>query len=282
MPQAAAPSFDAFLSYHSGDSEWVARLKSALDARGLRIWVDTEQLRPGDVFPKTLARAIHSVRCVVIVISPGSVASAWVEEEYNLALAHRRHIVPVLIADAEPPGFLAGRSWVDFREDERFAASVDHLVFGITGARDGSTAPVEPPPYRDTAPDARTDEAAVLARLIRRRRDDARRLWLARALSVAAGLTIGLAFLVVGSAASLELRLGVCVLATTIVALAGWGATATGLARLSRKVEQFEVLHDGLEACRARSHPGCTRLRQHFWDMMLRNAADAGMDVGGV
>jgi hypothetical protein len=107
-------------------------------------------------------------------------------------------------------------------------------------------------------------------------------LWRARALSVAAGLTIGLAFLAIASAVSVQMRLGVCVLAPTIVALAGWGATATGLARLSRKVEQFEVLRDGLEACRSRSHPGCTKLRQHFWDMMLRNAADAGMDVGRI
>jgi hypothetical protein len=50
--------------------------------------------------------------------------------------------------------------------------------------------------------------------------------------------------------------------------------TATGLTRIDSRVEQFEVLRDGLEACRSRSHPGCRRLRQHFWDMMTRTAAD--------
>jgi len=36
--------------------------------------------------------------------------------------------------------------------------------------------------------------------------------------------------------------------------LAAWGLTATGLTRLGSKVEQFELLRDGLEACRSRSH----------------------------
>jgi hypothetical protein len=275
----AGPSFDAFLSYHSGDSAWVARLKSALEQKGVRVWLDTEQLRPGDVFPRTLARAIGSVRCVVVVLSPGSLASAWVEEEYNLALAHRCHVVPILIAHAEPPGFLAGRSWVDFREESRFTAALEHLVFGITGMAGPAASDGDAPVYRDAAPDPAADEAAVLERLIARRRLDARRLWTARLISVTAGMAVGLAFLWIASALSVEIRLGVCVMAVIIVSLAGWAATATGLARLTRKVEQFEILRDGLEACRKRTHPGCTRLRQHFWDMMVRNAASAGLDV---
>ena len=93
-----SPAFDLFLSYHSGDGEWVAALKSRLESNGIRVWLDTGQIRPGDLFPGPLPRAIGAVRCVVIVLSPGSVASAWVEEEYNLALAHRRHASAALIA----------------------------------------------------------------------------------------------------------------------------------------------------------------------------------------
>jgi hypothetical protein len=123
-------AFDVFLSYHSGDGEWVAALKSKLESSGIRVWLDTEQIRPGDLFPGALARAIGAVRCVVIVLSPGSVASAWVEEEYNLALAHRRHVIAALIEDVEPPGFLAGRTWVDFRDEGEFQAGLDQLIFG--------------------------------------------------------------------------------------------------------------------------------------------------------
>ena len=274
LPGDTHPPFDVFLSYHSGDADWVATLKTRLEAKDLRVWLDTEQIRPGNLFPGTLARAIGAVRCVVIVLSPGSVASAWVEEEYNLALAHRCRVIAALVDDVEPPGFLAGRTWVDFRDEQAFDASLDQLVYGITGARALQAAAAPVPSYRDSVDGSAADETEVLKRLIQRRRQDARRLWQARLASTAIGLAIGVGFLVVGTEASVTARFAVSVLAPSILSLAVWGLTATGLTRIDSKVEQFEVLRDGLEACRSRSHPGCRRLRQHFWDMMTRTAAD--------
>jgi hypothetical protein len=181
-------SFDVFLSYHSGDADWVAALKAGLEAKGLRVWIDSEQIRPGDLFPGTLAGAIGAVSCVVLVLSPGAVASAWVEEEFNLALARRCRVIAALIDEAEPPGFLAGRTWVDFRDDEQFDASIEQLVFGISGRREAGAAAVAVPLYRDTPDAAATaDETRVLQRLIDRRRHDARRLWQARIASGIAG-----------------------------------------------------------------------------------------------
>jgi hypothetical protein len=271
------PSFDAFLSYHSGDADWVETLKTALESKGIRVWIDSEQIRPGDLFPGALARAIGSVRCVVLVLSPGSVASAWVEEEFNLALARRCRVIPTLIDDVEPPGFIQGRSWVDFRDSEQFAAGLDQVVFGIRGDRPPDAAHAAAPAYRDAPPSATSaDESYVLQRLIERRRQDVRRLWRARVASTLAGLGIGGAFAIVGSDASVWTRLAVAILAPSILGLAAWGLTTTGLTRLDSKVEQFELLRDGLEACRSRSHPGCRKLRQRFWDMMTDVAGDVG------
>jgi hypothetical protein len=269
----AALPFDAFLSYHSGDAEWVALLKGRLEAKGIRIWIDSEQIRPGDLFPGTLARAIGAVRCVVIVLSPGALASHWVEEEFNLALAHQCRVIAAIVDDVEPPGFLAGRTWVDFRDETAFVASVDQLVFGITGQRPPDAAP--PPEYRNAVDaNAAADEAEVLKRLIARSRQNAKPLWRARVASGVAGIAIGGTFLLVGAEASITTRMAVCILAPLILTSAAWGVTATGLTRIDSKVEQFELLRDGLEACRSRSHPQCKRLRQHFWDMMARAAAD--------
>jgi hypothetical protein len=213
---------------------------------------------------------------VVLVLSPGSVASAWVEEEFTLALAQRRHVIGALIDDVEPPGFLAGRTWVDFRDETQFDAALGQLVFGITGQQQPGASPVSIPEYRDE-PSARpgTDEAEVLKRLIDRRRDDARRLWRARTASGVVGAVIGGGFLAAASDTAFLVRAAVGGCAPLILALAAWGVTAPSLTRLDHKVEQFEVLRDGLEACRSRSHPGCKRLRQRFWDMIANVAADA-------
>lgn len=275
MQVLSAPAFDAFLSYHSGDADWVESLKIALEAKGVRVWLDREQIRPGDRFPGALARAIGGVQCVILVLSPGSVASAWVEEEFNLALARRCRVIGALIDDVEPPGFLEGRTWVDFRDQAQFAASLDQLVFGIRGERASDAAPAMTPLYRDTSPaSAAADETYVLQRLIVRRRQDVRRLWQARIASSVVGLGIGSVFTVVAIDAALWARIAVATLAPTITTLAVWGLTATGLTRLDSKVEQFELLRDGLEACRSKSHPGCRKLRQRFWDMMQDVAAD--------
>ena len=275
-PTASEKPFDVFLSYHSGDAEWVATLRSTLAARGIRVWLDSEQIRPGDQFPGVLARAINSVRVVVIVLSPGSLASAWVEEEYNLALARRCHVVAVLIDEVEPPGFLAGRTWVDFRDPAEFSSSLDQLMFGITGEQSPRLA-ASAPAFREAGAPSSTDEAEVLKRLIDRRRRDVKRLWYARVASGLIGLLIGAAFLIVAAEAPWPARLAVGASTPLILLLASWGLTTTSLTRLDAKVEQFEVLHDGLEACRARSHPGCKKLRQHFWNMMTSIAADAGV-----
>lgn len=272
----AGPSFDAFLSYHSGDSDWVARLRKGLESKGVRVWLDSEQIRPGDRFPGALARAIGDVRSVIVILSRGSLQSPWVEEEYSLALARRCHVIAALIDDVEAPGFVEGRTWVDFRDEAEFEASLDHLVFGITGQRAGPPGEAPSPVYRDPEPlPSGTDEAAVLERLIARRRQERRRLWRARSLSAVVGVGLGAAFFLVAADAALEVRMGVGLVAPLILVLSAWGVTATGLTRLESKVEQFETLRDGLEACRSRSHPGCRKIRQHFWNLMEHIAAEA-------
>jgi hypothetical protein len=274
-PSPGQTAFDVFLSYHSGDAAWVAALKDALVSKGLRVWLDSEQIRPGDQYPGALARAIDSVRSVVVVLSPGSVASTWVEEEYNLALAKRAHVIAALIDDAEPPGFLGGRTWVDFRDEANFDASLDQLVFGITGTPVAGAHAIGAADYRDTDPPVGTDEAAVLERLIARRRQDRKRLWRTRVFSAVIGVALGGLFFFVATGTTLAIRTGVAVVVPLILGLAAWGVTATGLTKLDSKVEQFETLRDGLEACRSRSHPGCRKIRQHFWNLMEHIAADA-------
>ncbi|MEZ5290029.1 MAG: toll/interleukin-1 receptor domain-containing protein [Vicinamibacterales bacterium] len=282
----AADVFDAFLSYHSGDADWVVRLQRALEARGVTVWLDRDQIRPGDRFVTVLEEALTRVRCVVVVLSPGSLRSNWVRDEYHRALALSNanpaalRLIAVLIGDVEPPGFLANRDWVDFRDPGRFAERLDELVFGITGRREGAAgggaaadsyrSDPEPP-----AGDARVDEVVCLVRAIERTRGESQALrWYLR-LAPLPGL--GIAGIYVAMApVSGPFTAGVLVAAPLVTGLVGWSATATGIARCRRKLEQYELLHDGLEACRARTIPGCSRLRENFWDMMQRQTRDAG------
>jgi TIR domain len=137
MPSEAR--FDVFLSYNSVDRPWVTQLKAALQAKGLGVWLDDDQIRPGDIFGKALEEGIRSSNTVALIVSPEALASAWVEEEYYRALSlansqgRRLRMIPVLLRTAALPGFLSSRTWVDFRDPSAFETSLEKLCWGITG-----------------------------------------------------------------------------------------------------------------------------------------------------
>ena len=79
------PEFDIFLSYKSEDAEWVERLWRALDKRGRRVWVDRNEIRPGDFFAEALERGLESSRSIGLVVTANSFESGWVREEYYRA-----------------------------------------------------------------------------------------------------------------------------------------------------------------------------------------------------
>ena len=152
--------FDIFLSHHSSDKPWVIALKAALTARGVKVWLDQDEIRPGDLYIDALERGVELSRCVAVVISPRSLKSRWVKEEYSRALqmfnSRERdvRIIPCLIQDAALPGFLSIRHYVDFRDAARFEEGVDRLRGAIQP--DDETEQPEHQPAKPAAPPIHT------------------------------------------------------------------------------------------------------------------------------
>src|SRR5678815_2948406 len=89
---------------------------------------------------RALEDGLATSRAVGLVVTPKSVTSGWVREEYYRALSLSQdrglQLIPLLLEDAELPGFLAGRQYIDFRSAGSYALHVDRLVWpGITGKR---------------------------------------------------------------------------------------------------------------------------------------------------
>jgi hypothetical protein len=143
--------FDIFISHNSIDKPWAIKLKGALESQGLRVWLDKDQIRPGDLFVHALEEGIEACKCVAIVVSPESMESGWVYEEYSraLVLANTRkqqvRLIPLILRTAKLPGFLSSRNWVDFRDEVGFAESVKKLAWGITGLKEDPVDVVEIP-----------------------------------------------------------------------------------------------------------------------------------------
>jgi serine/threonine protein kinase len=146
--------FDAFLSYRSTDGDWAIRLKTALQERGLNIWMDREQIRPGNSIIADLEQGLEICKSCVLVVSPDAIRSQWVSEEYHRAVTLAKQkdrplqLIPVILGKAELPGFLSTRNWVEFLDDTTFEANLERLIWGITGTkrqRTVSSISVRPP-----------------------------------------------------------------------------------------------------------------------------------------
>ena len=142
--------FDAFLSHHSADKPLIRELRRRLQAQDLRVWLDEEDLRPGQPWQKGLAAGILASASVLVCIG-GSGVGPWEDEEMQVALdlaAHeQRPVIPVLLPGApERPAislFLKNRTWVDLRAGID-TAGIGRLVWGITGDRPGAAVRAAP------------------------------------------------------------------------------------------------------------------------------------------
>jgi TIR domain/SIR2-like domain len=99
-----------FLSYASGDSEAVEKLKTALEAAGVDVFFDLEQLEPGNDWEAKLRRNIHQCSLFLPVISRQTLTPdrRFFRVEWNLALEEAQKVsfsdeeaflLPVVIDD---------------------------------------------------------------------------------------------------------------------------------------------------------------------------------------
>ncbi len=131
--------FDVFLSHNSKDKPWVVKLKGSLEALGIKVWLDKDEIRPGDLFAEALEKGIEESKAIALIISPEAMSSGWVKAEYyralSLATNKQLQLIPVLYKKAQIPGFLSDRSWVNFSDESECDEQVRTLVWGITGKK---------------------------------------------------------------------------------------------------------------------------------------------------
>ena len=84
-----------FISYSRKDLEFVEELASDLEGAGLDVWYDLSGLEGGSRWSQEIEKAIRACDHVIMVVSPDSIASKWVEEEFLLAGELKKNIIPL-------------------------------------------------------------------------------------------------------------------------------------------------------------------------------------------
>jgi TolB-like protein len=105
-----APTGAVFLSYASQDAEAAFRMRDALRAGGIEVWLDQSELRGGDAWDRQIRERIHDCRLFIALISAHTEArdEGYFRREWKLAvdrthdmLEKKAFLLPVAI-DATP------------------------------------------------------------------------------------------------------------------------------------------------------------------------------------
>jgi len=115
-------SVKAFISYSSRDERFVSRLAGDLRTReGIDVWLDQWEINPGDRIPERIEEGLSEANVFILVLSPESANSQWVEYERQTWLMLQideeerakeesrpstRRLIPVLYRDCQKPPFL--------------------------------------------------------------------------------------------------------------------------------------------------------------------------------
>ena len=135
-----SPMFDVFLAHNSADKPKVKAIAEALKKRGLKPWLDEEQIRPGLSFQQEIQQAIPLVRSAAIFIGSEGLGRWQVMELRTLisqCVSKNIAVIPVLLPNvSEIPDdllFLQEFSMVSFASGTDNLESLGRLVWGITG-----------------------------------------------------------------------------------------------------------------------------------------------------
>ena len=133
--------FDVVLIHNSQDKPTVRMLAQALKARGLRVWLDEEQLVPGRPWRDELESIIQSSNTAAVLIGKSGIGPWKSEEKYALLISfvdRSLPVIPVLLPDAanqpDLPFSLHAVTWVDLRGGLT-EEGLSRLEWGITGRK---------------------------------------------------------------------------------------------------------------------------------------------------
>lgn len=105
-----------FISYSRTDAEPASYIAKKLQERyDVDVFIDYLRLRAGERFSTRLGKEIETRDYFLVLVSPRSMKSKWVDKEIHHADMFNKIIIPVILEPAEPILILQGIEHVDFQ-----------------------------------------------------------------------------------------------------------------------------------------------------------------------
>jgi CheY-like chemotaxis protein len=117
MSQGSSGGVNVFISYSRQDRFIAETLSRRLREIGFETWLDFSSLVGGDEWKQQIDAAIQSSIAALVLLTPESVASPWVQYEYAKAIEHHCPIVPLKFRDCVLPKVIEKYHFLDFQHD---------------------------------------------------------------------------------------------------------------------------------------------------------------------
>jgi len=103
-----------FISYSHRDSDYAHELEDALQQRGFSVWID-ERIDYGTRWPQVIEERLDACAALIVLMTPRSRGSNWVQNELARAQYKGKPIFPLLL-EGEPWLAVQATQYVDVRD----------------------------------------------------------------------------------------------------------------------------------------------------------------------
>jgi hypothetical protein len=116
-----------FISYSRLDRDFARRLAKSLAELGADVWIDYEDIAAGRKWSSAIQEGLDTSDGLLVVISPDSMASSNVEDEWQYFLDSGKPVIPILYKAAKFHFQLHRLQYIDF-SNQRFGDSFGKLL----------------------------------------------------------------------------------------------------------------------------------------------------------
>lgn len=117
-----------FISYSRADLDYAKGMAEELRGCNFDVWIDENKLVAGDDWQETIDADIRAAFALIILVTPNSVASGYVNYEWAFAYGSNVPVIPLLVEDANMHPRLAKIHYLDFRRGKRPIQSLINIL----------------------------------------------------------------------------------------------------------------------------------------------------------
>jgi|AntRauTorckE5430_2_1112549.scaffolds.fasta_scaffold27605_2 hypothetical protein len=126
----------AFLSHNSLDKPFTRKLYRDLENHGIKCWIDEAEMKIGDSLIQKIREGIDKVDYFIIILSTNSISAPWVVNELDVAMnlqigGKSIKVLPLMLEDCDPPGFLLGKLYGNFKNESFYEESLKKLLVSM-------------------------------------------------------------------------------------------------------------------------------------------------------